>query len=81
METVNPMKKILFRWFGFGAAFDIAHKDIQDCNEIKSVLTMFAEKRMSLTEFEQLFVSNMGGLKRSVIWRCAPRRPRKIRRL
>ena len=62
LDVTNALEKILFRWFGFGAAFDIAHKDITDCNEIKSVLTRFAEKRISLTEFEQLFVSNMGEL-------------------
>ena len=55
----NALEKTLFKWLGFGAAFEIAQKDIEDCDVIKSVLAGFVEKRITLTEFEKLFMNNV----------------------
>jgi len=60
LDITNPLEKTLFRWLGFGAAFEIANKDIEDCNVMKSVLAGFVGKRIPLIEFEQRFMNNIG---------------------
>jgi methyl-accepting chemotaxis protein len=37
-EDTNFLEKILFKWFGFAAAFDCASKAINDCNKFKEIL-------------------------------------------
>lgn len=54
-SDTNFLEKILFRWFGFGGAFDCSAKDIKDCDQVKEALDRFGKKRIDLKEFEEKF--------------------------
>lgn len=64
-SDTNFLEQTLFRLFGFGKAFDLAAKDIKDCEQVKEALDQFHGKRIELKEFEEKFLHYVGELRKN----------------
>ncbi|MDM8522321.1 methyl-accepting chemotaxis protein [Desulfococcaceae bacterium HSG8] len=59
-EGTNSLERMIFRFFGFGKAFDLAAKDEKELRLMKDVLEQFQSKRTDLEHFEQEFLRLIG---------------------
>ncbi|MBL0700471.1 MAG: HAMP domain-containing protein [Desulfosarcina sp.] len=58
-EDTTLFEQVLFRWLGFGEAFDVSAKDIEDCGIVKNVIDSFSRKSIGIEQFKEEFAASV----------------------
>ncbi|HHC25792.1 MAG TPA: hypothetical protein ENK58_10380 [Desulfobacterales bacterium] len=61
-ETVNIMEQKIFRIAGFGAAFDLASGDIEDCRKAMSTIDDLKNKSITVDKFSNDFLTAVNAM-------------------
>jgi len=62
--ATSKFERMLFRWFGFGEAFDIAASGPPDVHLLQSLPEQFERKMISLEDFEKNFLNGIDSVHR-----------------
>ncbi|OQX25976.1 MAG: hypothetical protein BWK80_12815 [Desulfobacteraceae bacterium IS3] len=62
--VTGKIERMLFRWFGFGEAFDIAASGPPDVRILQSLPEQFEKKIVSLEDFEKNFLNGIDSVRR-----------------